>query len=240
MQKTLSRFTCLFFFATSLIWAQSDEDGISVRFSCLAWDTNKANGIQYLDGDEVKELRVSQSYFDDSYTYSGPNPIVFFREKPGIEPGTVVRDPVASAYIKPGLRDLLILFTEATQNVENTDNQLNALVLNNDFGAYPAGSFRIVNLSEHDVGAIFGENPFVIPGKQTEIVTRPVEDGETMRVHFSMKIGNQWEPKINTAWKFHANQRNLIFLTDLLNNREPYLKIKTITDYSKSESDYSQ
>jgi hypothetical protein len=235
MLKTLSlSFIGLLFFSTSLLVAADDDAAISVRFTCLAWDTIKANGVQYLNGEQVETLRVGQTRFSAPYRYTGPNPIVFFREKPGLEAGEVVRVPVASAYIQPGLRDVLILFSDAERSGESANDQVlpqfKALALNNDLKAFPAGTYRIINLSQHQVGGIMGEEKFIIPGKQTKMISKPVGDGEDMRVHFSMKIDDQWEPKINTAWMFSANKRYLVFLTDIMNARRPYLKLKTITE----------
>ncbi len=235
MLKTLSiSLLGLFFFSTSLVVAADDDETISVRFTCLAWDTIKANGVQYLNGDQVETLRVGQTRFSAPYRYTGSNPIVFFREEPGAEAGEVVRVPVASAYIQPGLRDVLILFSDLERRGEPVDGQvqpqLKALALNNDLKAFPAGTYRIINLSQHQVGGIMGEEKFVIPGKQTKMISKPVEDGADMRVHFSMKIDEKWEPKINTAWMFSANKRYLVFLTDIMNARRPYLKLKTITE----------
>ncbi|MGE9291410.1 MAG: hypothetical protein ACQKBT_10500, partial [Puniceicoccales bacterium] len=198
MRKIFSILTCLYFLVQGPLLADTDEDAISIRFSCLAWDTTKANGIQYLNGEEVVTLRVGQSNLNGPYAYTGANPIVFFREQPGEEPGTVVREPVARAYIEPGLRDVLFLFTEnSSENARNggaTQPRFNVLVMNHNYGAFPMGSFRIINLSQHEVGCILGEEKMIIPAKQTKLVRSPAEDRADMRVHFSMKIDEQWEP----------------------------------------------
>ncbi|WP_269522740.1 hypothetical protein [Coraliomargarita parva] len=236
MPKFLYILTGLFLCAHFNLRAQTDENTISISFTCLAWDTTKANGIQYLNGEEVETLRVGQSRLNGPYSYTGPNPIVFFRERPGGEPGTVVREPVARAYVEPNLQDVLFLFSDAVRMPEAVETpvqaKLNTLVMNHDFGAFPMGSFRIINLSKYQVGCILGDEKFVIPGKETKLIEDPADDKADMRVHFSMKIDDQWEPKINTGWMYHSNRRALVFLTDVVNSRRPYLKMKTITDFT--------
>ncbi|WPJ96767.1 hypothetical protein SH580_03485 [Coraliomargarita algicola] len=225
---------CFVALAPSLLSAQAGDEVVSVRFSCLAWDTTKANGLQYLNGEEVVSVRVGQSNLNGPYEYTGPNPIVFFRERPGAEPGSIFREPFARAFIKPGLTDVLILFTEVNRPVDTAAGdhapKLETLVLNQDLGVFPMGAFRIINLSEYEVGCILGNETFVINGKQTKLITQAGEDRDDIRVHFSMKIDEHWEPKINTSWMYHADHRSLVFLTDVVNSRRPYLKLKTITD----------
>lgn len=233
MFKTLSLIFALFVVSVGLMSAAEDEELITVRFNCLAWDTIKANGVKYLDGEEVVKLRVGQSRFNGPYQYTGTNPIVFFREQPGTEPGEVLRVPVASAFIQPGFENALILFTEVAargREDRSPHTMFKALVWNNDLSVYPAGTYRVINLSQHEVGGIIGVDKFIIPGKQTKMISKPSSDGEGMRIHFSMKIDDMWEPKINTAWKYRADKRYLVFLTDVNNNGRPYLKLKTITE----------
>lgn len=216
--------------------AQSSEDTISIRFSCLAWDTTSANGIQYQNGDEVVTLRVGQEHLNGPYTYTGPSPLVFFRDVPGDEPGVTVRKPVASVSLDPLQTDVMLLFFPNKPSVESVSGknsrELKVLVLENDFGSFPQGSFRIINLSQHDVGCILGNETLVIPGKQSRLITSPAKDEDDIRVHFSMKIDDQWEPKINTGWMYRANRRTLVFLSDFVNNRRPYLKLKAVNDTS--------
>ncbi|WP_309386234.1 hypothetical protein [Cerasicoccus frondis] len=234
MRKSLFLLIAVLVMIGAQLSADTDENEISIRFSTLAWDTIKANGIQYLNGEHVETVRVGQSHMNGPYLYTGPNPIVFFREKPGLEPGTVIRERVAQAYLDPQLKEVLFLFTEmpSSSGDLNSPNsmQLNTLVMNHDLGVFPLGSFRIINLSQHEVGCILGDEKLVIPGKQTKLIRSPSNDQADMRVHFSMKIDDQWEPKINTAWMYHSNKRSLVFLTDVVNARRPYLKMKTISE----------
>ncbi|WP_269522691.1 hypothetical protein [Coraliomargarita parva] len=211
--------------------AETDEALISIRFSCYALGTIDARGLYYLDEGEPRAFRISSAFRRGPYDYTGPNPLVFYRD--GRSPdGSTIRIPVASARIDPALKELLLFFVnnDAHQPGEATP-EMKVIVMNDDLRAFPAGAYRVFNLSEHEIGCLFGEEKFIVPGKDYKTVNLDEGDQVNVRIHFSSNIDGEWVPQINTRWLYSSNERNIVFVADDYSTRHPRLKINTITQY---------
>lgn len=208
-----------------------EQEPITVSFSCLAWDKVDTRGLRYLRNNQTEALRISSAYRTGPYSYTGPNPIVFFREIPGPE-GTVIRQPVGRAEIPPGQRSVLLLFIRNNEP-EGSGNEYNILVLDDSLTSFPKGSYRVFNLSEHEIGCIFGDQKFTVASQQYKTVSLGAENEVDVRIHFSSRIDGQWVPSVNTRWLYQDSARSLVFVTQDGSVRNPQLKIKSITQYLK-------
>jgi len=214
--------------ATVSLPAQPAEP-MSVRFTCLSWDKIDSKDLGYLKQGQLMPLRMSSSYRGEVYTYTGPNPIVFYRGV-GMADGSVQRTPVASVTIPSGMHDVLLLFI-ANNDAQPGQPEFNVVVIDDSTTSFPWGSYHIYNLSAYEIGGIFGNEKFTIPGKKSKIVIPNADDQVDVQIHFSQKIDGQWVPKVNTRWLYRANARSIIFVTDDMNARFPRIKIKSIDQY---------
>lgn len=210
---------------------------MTVDFSCLAWSGVDTRGLNYLHNNETVPLRISSAFRSGPYRYTGPNPIVFFRETRAPD-GTLVREPVASAHIDPGLKNVLLLFVTAPTavNTEAPAPAFRVLVLDDDTSVFPMGSYRVFNLSDHEIGGIIDEKAFTIAPNHSFTVTPEAQDEVDVRIHFSSKIDGQWVPSLNTRWLYRKNARRLVFVTRDTSAKRPLLKIKTISQYAESNT----
>ncbi len=205
--------------------AQAPEP-MSVRFTPLSWERMDSKGLGFESQGTFEPLRISSAYRGGVYTYTGTNPIVFYRSK-AMPDGTEARTPIATATIPNGWRDVLLLFIANPQRGEG-QAEYRVIVIDDSTSNFPWGSYHIYNLSEYEIGGIFGSEKFTIPGKKSKIVTPDADNKVDVQIHFSQKIDGQWVPRVNTRWLYQSNARSIIFVTDDTQARPPRIKVKSI------------
>ncbi len=224
----IQKLLCLACLAVVPLSAQ-DEPAISLKFSCLEWGGRNTEGLRYSSQGEAVPVRMYDSYRSDVYEYSGANPIVFFVESIDAE-GEPVRRPVARARVAPGIGRALFLFVQRPE-VNERGEEYEVIVMDESLSSFPAGTYRVFNFSDHEIGGIIGKNKFTIGGKTFETISPKVDDMVDVQIHFSQKINDQWVPKVNTRWLYRENARNIVFVTDDQSSRVPRLRVKTVTEY---------
>lgn len=236
MRLWFCKYVCLAICAASLLTSQTmgqqSEEPLSIRFSCLSWEGVKKSNLKYLQNGQAVDLRISSAYRTGPYNYTGPNPLVLFKEEKG-EDGAIVQVPVASVVIPRGMKDVLFLMVKNTPPLSERFPVpgVEVVVMNDDFGSFPKGAYRVFNLSDYEIGGVFGDTKFTVPGKQYKTIELQGKDELNVRIHFSSKIDGKWVPKINTRWLHRDNERNIVFITDDRSSSQPILNVKTITQY---------
>ncbi len=212
------------------------DDTLSIQFDCLAWGDANTQGIKYIQDGQAVPLRISRAFRTGPYRYTGPSPIVFFREARN-EDGTLKRVPVATVEVSPSQKQVLMLFTHSSQGQGNPDDPepLQVMALGDGLEEFPPGSYRVFNLSEHTIGCVLADETFMVEPKQFTTITPAVHDNLDVRIHFSSKVDGQWVPSINTRWLYRQNARRLVFVARDNRTDRPLLKVKTISQFLKDE-----
>lgn len=214
--------------------SSEEAETISVRFTCLAWDSVDSRGLNYMTEGEEVGLRISSAFRSPKYEYTGLNPFVIYTKKSAPN-GESLKVPVASVSIDPELKDVLLLFVQqrSTEAGESAQSKYTILVMNESLNTFPFGSYRIFNFSERDVGGILGDSKFILPPKSQKVITPSVENHLSMQVHFSKKQDEQWVPEVNTRWNYEENARRIVFISEDTSSRRSKIKIKTISEYKE-------
>ncbi|WPJ96736.1 hypothetical protein SH580_03330 [Coraliomargarita algicola] len=165
------------------IRAQTEDDTISIRFSTFAWKGTDTRDLHYLKNGQLEPLQISQAFYKGPFDYTGPNPIVFYK-KIRSEDGTMIPTPVASAPINPAFKDVFLLFLKSPNESADSEQQLHILSIDNQLATFPQGAYRIYNLSEYEVGGIFSDQKFTIPGKGFKTIDLNGSEHVDVRIHF--------------------------------------------------------
>ena len=100
----------LFSFALILLSLARAQPGtpepITVRVQAFSAEEEEVEGLFWMEGREGRPLRVPSTFLPESITYTGPNPMVFYRETPAGGEGLPPFQPVAQVQI-PGERSLV-------------------------------------------------------------------------------------------------------------------------------------
>jgi hypothetical protein len=175
----------------------------------MAWEPVEP-GIRYAStGEESEALRLSSEVRSPEYRYRGPNPLVFFRERTGPE-GETLREPVASVRVSPNLRQAFFLFfpIDAPQGAE----RYRILTVDDSRAAFPPGSYRFINLTDHRIAGQIGDTQFVLPYKENRIVRPEHETGRNISLQLAIENPDGWQRKVSTAWLYRDTARSLVFL----------------------------
>jgi len=185
------------------------EPEISLRFGVMAWKPVE-QGIRFAPPDKPSEaLRLSSESRSPEYRYRGPNPLVFFRERTGPE-GDTIRDPVASIRVPPDLSRALFLFfpVDAPQGAE----RYRILTIDDSRAAFPPGSYRFYNLTDHRIAGRIGDSQFVLPLQENRLVRPDHDNGRNIPLQLAVENPDGWQRKVSTAWLYRETARSLVFL----------------------------
>lgn len=161
------------------------------RFRVLGLDV-AATGLNY----SLKEKDVPVSVVSDSrsdfYTAPQSNPVVFYRVEK-LADGSLNRLPVAQADLTAGGSLPLLIFSADPA----TPEKLRVDVLKDDLKTFPAGTFRILNRDQFQLGALFANQPSIIPASG-DLVIEPKSDAGRTTIFFQL-------------YRMQKNDRHLLY-----------------------------
>ena len=207
-----------------------EENFVRIRFNCLAWEPVEP-GIRYASYDEASEpLRLSSEFRSPEYRYEGPPRLTFFREKTGPE-GKRLRVPVASTEIDPDLRRALFLFFPLT--TEDGSERYRILTIDDSRAAFPPGSYRVFNLTDHPIAGMFGEARLRLEPRDNQLVRPDHESDTNLNIQLAVQNGGEWQRKVSTRWYYRDTARHLVFLA----RDGERLAIRSIPQYQIPEAE---
>lgn len=189
--------------------AQEDAPEVSLAFNALAWEPTEP-GIRFASlGESSEAIRLSSEARSPEYHYRGPVELTFFRERTGPE-GKILRDPVARTEIPSDLRRALFLFfpIDAPGGAE----RYRILTIDDSRAAFPAGSYRFYNLTDHRIAGQIGESQFVLPTQENRLVRPDAESGRNISLQLAVENPDGWQRKVSTAWFYRDTARSIVFL----------------------------
>jgi len=105
--------------------------------------------------------------------------LTFFVEKnqdaAGDKPASKKWLRVAQVPVQNQTSDLMLAFLPATAAAPDSD-RYNVIVYDNDARSFPVEAIRIINLSPANIAAKIGENAFMVPPNETQVVTPALDD----------------------------------------------------------------
>ncbi len=190
--KTLPLQLGILLVSTVALHAQAPSPTPAVdRFRVLGLDV-AATGLNYsLKGKDVPVSVVSDSR-SDFFTVPPSNPVVFYRVEK-LADGSLKRVPVAQADLTAGGSLPLLIFSVDHASPE----KLLVDVLKDDLKTFPAGAFRILNRDQFQLGALFANQPSIIPASG-DLVIEPKSDTGRTTIFFQL-------------YRIQKNDRHLLY-----------------------------
>jgi hypothetical protein len=147
------------------------------------------------------------------FRYRGPNPMIFFRESPGVD-GRPVREPMGSLRLAREIKQALVFAiprTASSAKVDTTD-ELSFVAIDESRGAFGPDTFVIYNALPMRVGAVLGARRFVIePGASPPISVKEIGKG-SVPMEFWIETGEGPKLVLGGEIDFTADTREVMIL----------------------------
>ena len=211
--------------------AAQNRETVRLRFSVLAWEPIKQD-IYYANAEDNEKLRIPSEYRSDLYRYEGPPQITFFRTRAGPD-GETVRVPVARAEIDRSIRRPLFLFFPNREESDE-DTEFRILTIDDSPDAFPPGSYRFFNLTDHRIAGQIADERFVLDQGAAGVLVRPsAETNRNLALQLAVENPGGWERKVSTRWLYRDNARHIVFLA----RDGERLAIRSIPQYEIPENE---
>lgn len=178
------------------------------RFRVLGLDVAAADLNYSLKDKDVPVSIVSDSR-SDFYTVPQSNPVVFYRVEK-LADGSLKRLPVAQADLTAGGSLPLLIFSTDPA----TPEKLRVDVIKDDLKTFPAGTFRILNRDQFQLGALFANQPTIIPASGDLVIEPKSETGRTTIIFQLYRLQkNDRHLLYSNNWALVSGLRTLVVVT---------------------------
>jgi len=197
-------------FGLPAAFGQNQENLIRTSFTGIRFGP-PLEGLHYLEDRETSaEVTIPESVDSAVYDYVGTNPLVFFRESTN-EDGEVVRTPVTRVTLpERAKRVLLFFFVKRSSSGE----EVRVIALDDSETEFPAGEFKIWNLSGHPVAAQIASERAVVKAGERVSLSPSLDDQEyyPALMFFRPDPNADWKRFVSNGWTNRGEQRVLIIL----------------------------
>ncbi|MBC8128667.1 MAG: hypothetical protein H8M99_16130 [Gloeobacteraceae cyanobacterium ES-bin-144] len=181
------------------------QDFIKAEFITLAWDADIAE-LWYQAADGNHKLDVYTRGFTSPVLYNGPSSIFLYDKEDDLKLLPEKRPaPKAVAKLPPAGGAFLLLFT-----IKDQANQtLNVQVINNGTDGFPAGAYRVFNLTKES-SQVNMDNKIVPIGVGSVSIIRP-DKGDDVR-DMGVKIALGDKVVYSSIWGHEESRRATVFI----------------------------
>ncbi|MCC5848289.1 MAG: hypothetical protein JJU29_09360 [Verrucomicrobia bacterium] len=184
----------------------ANQEDITVRVQALSAGNLEIEGLFWVKGQEWEQVQVPVEFLSTAESYTGPNPITFYREGPpedGEEaPGYV---PVAQVRIPANTDEVVILFQEREQQIAGTAIPLRAQ-------NFPQGSYMVFNRSGQDVVMSLDGAPATLASGGVQVIRPENRERRPIPVVLQHRRDPENRSLITTTWFYHPERRRFVFL----------------------------
>lgn len=182
--------------ATAQISSQNDLEIHSFDFRAISWD-GAIRDIFYQSFDQKPQaVTVPTGGRSAMYHYSGPSPLVFFRDGGLDAEGNPIKIPVASFPIQPGARETLLNFFRDPSNPE----RFRLLPIQEDLESFPFNTCLFYNFSGRDLIVKIGDSADRIPARASRRFDFPKGDSPNFLVQIADRREGEWDPLYSSVW----------------------------------------
>jgi hypothetical protein len=195
--------------------------------------------IRYISGEKTKKI-ASIPYLNQSseYRYSGPSPLVFFRQTSEAG-GAMVKNILAEVDIADSKSNILIL---ALPREENAVSGFGSYVLADDLDSFPLNSFRIINFSSNRIACLIdGKREIVEPRGESTI---ELSIAEPRMVPFRLATYDadteEWRQTTSNSVPFYGISRVLCLMLPDPSSEGKYSRPMIVLDLGPTHIDDDQ
>ena len=191
--------------------AQPSEVPEMLDLNFSVYSFQRLKGLNFLNPHaQVEKLSFFSSSRSPRHHYSGPNPIVFFRETPEPSPqnpSAVRRVSVAEARIPPGMRDPMLVFFRDTSTASASERYL-VYPFDDSLRNLPAGHIVFFNVSGYELrGYINREVVRLRTGPSQPYSVR----GSSIGVSLGVYVGEKYRQSFASPIAVGNDQRAIAF-----------------------------
>ncbi len=191
------------------------EPFVTKRFRVVSWVPGQPEGFSYLtEGKQVIVKDLSSSLRSAMFDYTGPATLSIYPRESQLlgtrgAPPPPMPEPLAKISLPADIQAPLIVLAPNPGGPQ----PFRALVLEDDPGKFPFGSYLLVNFSQKRVAASMGKHRFIIEPGQRNLV-----QNDERAFHLKMAVPRDqeegWRMIYDTFFPNWDNVRTLVFMVD--------------------------
>jgi len=189
----------------------STEEEPIIKAEFTVYSLTRLQGLKFIHGDRkgASALEFFSSARSKPHEYEGPNPIIFFRERPAptIEDSSAVKRTKVAELTLPqeGGEFLFIFFPDSSTDYE----KYQIYPLDDSKSKLPNGSIRLFNATSFQLEGIFGQNKIKLAPGPSEAYRMT---GNSMSLGLGFRYEGKFHMSYNGPVELETNSRGLFML----------------------------
>lgn len=177
---------------------------IELRF--INWE-GEESALKFTNKSKTVTIHSAESSLSSGYTYDGPGPLVLFKEV--VIEGKIVRQPAATLDVPANLTHAILVLAAS----DESKTAYAGIWIDDTPESRPAGTVRLVNLSNHAVAFnVDGAEFSIAPTANHQVPVR--SNVRRVLMQAATQVGGKWEIVANNPLPMRNGLRVLIVLRD--------------------------
>lgn len=177
---------------------------LELRF--INWD-GEESALKFSNKGKTTTIIAAEGSLSPTYTFEGAGPLVLFKEV--VIEGKIVRQPAATLTVPAGLTHAIVIIA-ATDAAMST---YAGVWVDDSPESRPAGTLRMLNLSNHSVAFKVAASEFTIAPTENRQIPLP-SDVRRMLMQAATQVDGKWKIVFNNPMPVRSGLRLLILLRD--------------------------
>lgn len=150
----------LIFLNTTLLFAEQDENSISMEVSFFSPFRPSPPALFFRNGESIEQVEFPRTIHGDTVLYEGPRLMKFYTRNTS-ENGEIVYKQAAEVTLSEDLENPLLIFNVILDR--NSDRDIRILPMEINFDRFPKGTISVVNLTGITMQGVIGDHRAQIP-----------------------------------------------------------------------------
>jgi len=180
-------------------------DPVKAELITLGWEANVSN-LWFMSKEGPRELNAYERGFSSPEQYIGPPEIAFYGDRTALSlPPEKRPTPIALAKLSPKGGQFLLILSRKPAADEGWDVR----VIDNSAANFPAGAYRVMNLTKLAVQVALDKKITPLAGPGVTIIN-PSAGASSRDISFGVAVGN--EVVYSSAWGYRDTRRTTVFI----------------------------
>lgn len=192
-----------------LLALSASAEAVRIQFVAIGFE-DSISDLAFYNGEEWVNIDIPEATRSREFEYAGP-PEIQFTSTP--LPQEETPQVIARASVSPEMERPLFIFVKARDS--DYPLQYRILAVEDSARDFPAGTYRLFNLTRQELGVVLGSERLVL-AKQERKDSAPQLNDKTY-FPFQVYTANKESPHkrmFSSRWFYESNVRMLIFLME--------------------------
>jgi hypothetical protein len=188
--------------------AAAQADSQTYRLNAISLDS-RIQDIKYQSNGEIQSLYVFKNQRSESFDYTGPSTIQFFRESSQLAAdGSAVHIPVARCKLPSGGGEYLLIMSQQSKDPE----KYRIFSLSDDWQGFSLGTYRFLNLAPFEIALkLDGEVHRIKERNFTDVSGDFIDNSQNKAMMVSLPEGEK-PMRIFEGYMYYTEDQRMLYI----------------------------